>query len=131
VLRRRERRALREHRLADSDESTMWARWARSLRRRPAAFAAVGASAMILIATPFLSMRLGSADAGSDPAGSTTRKAYDIIARGCGPGYNGPLQLVAQVGTAGRSSGVRARRAGGRGHTRGRRRRAGHRDPGA
>ena len=99
VLRRRERRALREHRLADSDESTMWARWARSLQRRPAAFAAVGAGAMILIATPFLSMRLGSADAGSDPASSTTRKAYDIIARGFGPGYNGPLQLVAQVGT--------------------------------
>ena len=42
-------------------------------------------------------MRLGSADAGSDPAGSTTRKAYDLLAKGFGPGYNGPLQLVAQV----------------------------------
>ncbi len=42
-------------------------------------------------------MRLGSSDAGSDPAGSTTRKAYDLLAKGFGPGYNGPLQLVAQV----------------------------------
>ena len=117
VLRRRERRSLREHRLADSDESTRWARWAGSLQRRPAAFAAVGAGAMILIAIPFFSMRLGSADAGSDPASSTTRKAYDLIARGFGPGYNGPLQLVAQVEDPGRPSGVRARRAGGRGHT--------------
>src|SRR5207244_2623154 len=52
---------------------------------------------MVLIAVPFFSMRLGSADAGSDPASSTTRKAYDLLATGFGPGYNGPLQLVAQV----------------------------------
>jgi hypothetical protein len=54
---------------------------------------------MILIVIPFLSMRLGSADAGTDPAGSTTRRAYDLIAKGLGPGYSGPLQLVAQVRT--------------------------------
>src|ERR1700683_1348098 len=42
-------------------------------------------------------MRLGSSDAGSDPAGSTTRQAYDLLAKGFGPGYNGPLQLVASV----------------------------------
>ena len=52
---------------------------------------------MVMLAIPFFSMRLGSADAGSDPAGSTTRKAYDLLAKGFGPGYNGPLQLVAQV----------------------------------
>src|SRR4029077_11593096 len=37
---------------------------------------------------------------GSDPSGSTTRKAYDLLAKGFGPGYNGPLQLVAQVSGA-------------------------------
>jgi RND superfamily putative drug exporter len=42
-------------------------------------------------------MRLGSSDAGSDPAGTTTRQAYDLLAKGFGPGYNGPLLLVAQV----------------------------------
>ncbi len=52
---------------------------------------------MVIIAIPFFSMRLGSADAGSDPASSTTRKAYDLLAKGFGPGYNGPLQLVAEV----------------------------------
>jgi RND superfamily putative drug exporter len=52
---------------------------------------------MILIAIPFFGMRLGSADAGSDPTNTTTRKAYDLLAKGFGPGYNGPLQLVAQV----------------------------------
>ena len=67
---------------------------------------------MILIAIPFFSMRLGSADAGSDPASSTTRRAYDLIAKGFGPGYNGPLQLVAQVRTpADRADFMRVERA--------------------
>ncbi len=97
VLRRRERRALREGRLSRSDESSAWARWTGSMQRRPALFAALAAGAMVIIAIPFFSMRLGSADSGSDPAGTTTRKAYDLLAKGFGPGYNGPLQLVAQV----------------------------------
>jgi putative drug exporter of the RND superfamily len=52
---------------------------------------------MLALAIPFFSMRLGSSDSGSDPSSSTTRKAYDLLATGFGPGYNGPLQLVAQV----------------------------------
>ena len=67
---------------------------------------------LVLLAIPFLSMRLGSADAGSDPSGSTTRKAYDLLAKGFGPGYNGPLQLVAQVsGPAQEAAFVRVARA--------------------
>ena len=97
VLRRRDRRAIEARRFTASDESPLWRRWTGVLARRPALFAALAAGLMILIAIPFLSMRLGSADSGSDPAGSTTRKAYDLLAKGFGPGYNGPLQLVAQV----------------------------------
>ena len=52
---------------------------------------------MIIIALPFFGMRLGSADAGTDPSTTTTRQAYDLLAKGFGPGYNGPLELVAQV----------------------------------
>jgi putative drug exporter of the RND superfamily len=100
VLRRRERRALADGKLRTSDESAAWAKWAGWMQKRPALFAAVAAGAMIIIAIPFFSMRLGSADAGSDPANSTTRKAYDLLARGFGPGYNGPLQLVAKVDSA-------------------------------
>ncbi len=100
VPRRRERRALREGRLSTTDESPLWVRWTAAMQRRPAAFAAVSALAMIVIAIPFFSMRLGSADAGSDPASSTTRKAYDLLAKGFGPGYNGPLELIAQVSSS-------------------------------
>ena len=97
VLGRKARRKLAAGELTSSDESPTWGRWARTLRERPALIATAAAMLMVVIAVPFFSMRLGSADAGSDPAGSTTRKAYDLLAKGFGPGYNGPLQLVAQV----------------------------------
>jgi putative drug exporter of the RND superfamily len=97
VLRRRDRRKLREGVLRTSDESPRWARWSERLQQRPLLFATGATLIMLVLAIPFLSMRLGSADAGSDPSGSTTRKAYDLLAKGFGPGYNGPLQLVAQI----------------------------------
>src|SRR5262249_46370040 len=43
------------------------------------------------------SLRLGTGDQGNDPKGSTTRKAYDMLAEGFGPGFNGPLQLVGEI----------------------------------
>jgi RND superfamily putative drug exporter len=97
VPRRRERRALKEGKLQLNVESPAWVRWTDAMSRRPAVFAAVAAAVMIIIAIPFFSMRLGSADAGTDPSNTTTRKAYDLLAKGFGPGYNGPLQLVAQI----------------------------------
>ena len=39
----------------------------------------------------------GSIDAGNDPASSTTRQAYDLLAQGFGPGFNGPLQVVGKI----------------------------------
>jgi RND superfamily putative drug exporter len=99
VPRRRERRAVREGALTTDDESPRWARWTRTLARRPALFAALAAIVMIGFTLPFFHMRLGSADAGTDPTNTTTRHAYDALAKGFGPGYNGPLELVAQVRT--------------------------------
>jgi RND superfamily putative drug exporter len=83
--------------LTITDESPIWSRWAAVLQRRPALLAGLATALMILIAVPFFSMRVGSIDSGSDPAGTTTRKAYDLLAAGFGPGFNGPLQLVADV----------------------------------
>lgn len=50
---------------------------------------------------PALDLRLGFPDAGTNPAGSTTRAAYDLVADGFGPGANGPLVLVADIETPG------------------------------
>ena len=52
---------------------------------------------MLALAVPALSLRLGSSDAGQDPPSSTTRKAYDLLAKGFGPGFNGTFQIVAKT----------------------------------
>jgi putative drug exporter of the RND superfamily len=74
-----------------------WARWARLIRRHPWPAAVAGLAIMLVIAVPALSMRMGLSDAGNDPAGNTTRKAYDLLAEGFGQGFNGPLEIVAQL----------------------------------
>ena len=46
-------------------------------------------------AIPLFSMRLAFSDAGNDPTSLTTRQAYDLLAEGFGPGFNGPLVVAA------------------------------------
>jgi RND superfamily putative drug exporter len=100
VLSRKQRRQLTTEGPVGADlQSGAWSRWAGWVSKRPAVLAAIAAVVMIVIAIPALSIRLGSSDAGNDPAASTTRKAYDLLADGFGPGYNGPLQLVAKTPT--------------------------------
>jgi RND superfamily putative drug exporter len=103
VITRKARKALAAGQLTLNDESPLWTKWANTLRQRPAAFAAAAAVVMLIISVPILSMRLGSSDAGSDPTSSTTRQAYDLLAKGFGPGFNGPLQLVAKVNAPGQT----------------------------
>jgi RND superfamily putative drug exporter len=82
---------------ADGSGNGFWARWARFVSRHPWPTAIAGLAIMLVIAAPALSMRLALSDAGNDPAGTTTRKAYDLLAEGFGRGFNGPLQIVAQL----------------------------------
>jgi RND superfamily putative drug exporter len=56
--------------------------------------AVVAVALMAALAIPLLSLRLGTVDQGNDEASTTTRKAYDLLAEGFGPGFNGPLQVV-------------------------------------
>jgi RND superfamily putative drug exporter len=100
VLGRRGRRKLADGQRAVSHGGGFWVRWTGALERRPLAFALAALLVMGTLAAPFFSMRLGSSDASSDPAGTTTRQAYELLAKGFGAGYNGPLQLVAEVSDA-------------------------------
>ena len=79
----------------------MWHRWARVVQRRPAPIAIIGFLVLLVIALPMLSLRLGSADASNDKAGTTTHDAYELIAQGFGPGANGPILVVANTAKAG------------------------------
>ena len=99
VLSRRERRRLAAAGPVHDGASGWWARLAAFVQRHPLRLAAAATAAMVVLAIPVLSLRLGSSDAGNDPASSTTRQAYDLLAEGFGPGFNGPLQLVATTGS--------------------------------
>ena len=99
VLSRRERRRLAADGPARDGASTWWARLAGFVQRHPLKLAAAATTAMVVLAIPVLSLRLGSSDAGNDPAATTTRQAYDLLADGFGPGFNGPLQLAGTTGT--------------------------------
>ncbi len=48
-----------------------------------------------------LSLRLGFVDAGNNPAGTQTRQAYDLLAEGFGPGFNGQFLLAVALPTGG------------------------------
>ena len=99
VLSRRERRRLAAAGPVYDGASGWWSRLAAFVQRHPLRLAAAATAAMVVLAIPVLSLRLGSSDAGNDPASSTTRQAYDLLAEGFGPGFNGPLQLVATTGS--------------------------------
>ena len=85
---RRERRPLRE---------TIPYRWSRFIQRRPWLAVIAGVVVMVALALPFFSLRLAFSDEGNYPEETTTRKAYDLLAEGFGPGFNGPLLLATEV----------------------------------
>ncbi|MEU0909131.1 MMPL family transporter [Streptomyces althioticus] len=94
VLSRRQRRRLAASDAKGEQVSGLAARWSATVQRRPRAVAAVAVVLMAALAVPLLSLRLGTVDQGNDDASTTTRKAYDLLAEGFGPGFNGPLQVV-------------------------------------
>ena len=80
-----------------SVENSFWTRWSRTLQARPWPAAIIGLVILVVLAVPFFGLRLGVADAGNDPTSLTTRRAYDLLSQGFGPGFNGPLLLASEV----------------------------------
>ncbi|MET0800995.1 MAG: MMPL family transporter, partial [Actinomycetota bacterium] len=85
---RRRTRPLRE---------TMAYRWSRVIQRHPVIAALAGVVILLVLAIPFFSLRLAFSDEGNYPEDTTTRQAYDLLAAGFGPGFNGPLLLSTEI----------------------------------
>ena len=99
VMSRKQKRNLAQNgpRIIGADNKGFWPNWADRVQRYPWVSAGGALLLIVIIALPFFSLRLGSADQGTDPAGTPTRVAFDMLSRGFGPGFNGPLMLVGVV----------------------------------
>jgi RND superfamily putative drug exporter len=102
VLTRKQRKALDAGQTNPREASARWARWAEHVQTHRLGFGLAALAVMIGLAIPATSLRLGSADYGTDPTTTTTttHHAYELLVRGFGPGFSGPLELVAPVHTA-------------------------------
>ena len=72
-------------------KKTAVARWGRFVTSHAWVFLIVPLAVMLLFAAPVVRVQLGAADAGTAPKSTTQRVAYDWLAEGFGPGFNGPL----------------------------------------
>jgi len=106
ILSRRQRRRLAAQGPQTESTTGAAARWSSFLERHPRSLAAVAVVVMAALAVPALSLRLGSSDQGNNPTTTTTRKAYDMLADGFGPGFNGPLTILAEAPGAGGQAAV-------------------------
>lgn len=85
---------------AYTPQRTMGAAWARFVVRFRTPLLIGGSAALIVIGLPALGMHLGLPSGSSQPESNTSRQAYDLTAEHLGPGFNGPLLVVADVSKA-------------------------------
>ncbi|MCC6831348.1 MAG: MMPL family transporter [Thermoleophilia bacterium] len=87
-------------RLDDSEaarERTLVARWGRFVTAHAKVVFPVVLVAILGLAATSSLVRLGAADQGTQPTEQTSRRAYDLLAQGFGPGFNGPIPIVVDV----------------------------------
>ena len=76
---------------------TLSGRWANHVGSHSVRYAIVSLGVLCAIAVPALSMRIGAPDDGNAAKHTTQRTAYDELAKGFGPGFNGPIQVVVEI----------------------------------
>jgi RND superfamily putative drug exporter len=78
-------------------ERTLIARWGRFVTRNHKPVFVVLLLVGVALATTSGLVRLGASDQGTQPTEQTARRAYDLLADGFGPGFNGPIPIVVDV----------------------------------
>jgi putative drug exporter of the RND superfamily len=99
LLTRRQRAAHARGESSFSEASRGWSGWASLVQRNRIVFGIGALGVMVALGAPFLSMRQGTADYSVDPTSTTTTtyRGYEMLVHGFGPGFSGPLQLVAPL----------------------------------
>ncbi|MFH8465245.1 MMPL family transporter [Streptomyces sp. NPDC017991] len=91
VLTRKARRSGRVEKEAQDNGGT---RWARFVLRRPVPVLLLGVVGLGALAVPMADLQLGMPGDEAKSTATTERRAYDALAEGFGPGFNGPLTVV-------------------------------------
>jgi putative drug exporter of the RND superfamily len=78
-------------------ERTLIARWGRFVTGHAKVVFPVVSVLILALASTSALVRLGAADQGTQPTAQTSRRAYDLLAEGFGPGFNGPIPIVVDV----------------------------------
>ncbi|SHI26050.1 MMPL family transporter [Streptomyces sp. 3214.6] len=88
------RKARRSGRVEESTRDNGGTRWAWFVLRRPVPVLLLGVVGLGALAVPATSLQLGMPGDEAKPTSTTERRAYDDLAKGFGPGFNGPLTVV-------------------------------------
>jgi RND superfamily putative drug exporter len=96
---------------SDAGPVPMGERWARFVTRFRVPVLLVALAGLITVAVPMTHLRLGLPDDGTAKAGTTQRKAYDLIRDCFGPGFNGPLTIVVSTSGSAQAAAAQARTA--------------------
>ncbi|MBI2723489.1 MAG: MMPL family transporter [Chloroflexi bacterium] len=83
------------------DTGSVWFRLSEAIQKHPLRYFLVTAAVLLLLASPTLAMNLAFTDAGNNPTSRHTRRAYDLLVEGFGPGFNGPLIIAADTSAGG------------------------------
>ncbi|HEX9694962.1 MAG TPA: MMPL family transporter, partial [Actinomycetota bacterium] len=75
-------------------------RWSRVIQHHPWTAVVGAAAVLVALALPVGSLHLAFSDEGNYAKDTTTRRAYDLLAEGFGPGFNGPMLMAAEVPAA-------------------------------
>ena len=93
----RNRAAAAEARAPAAPPRSRWRQWSEAVQARPWPLTFISLAVMVALLTPVFALRLDTSDAGNDPANTSSRQAFDLLANGFGAGFNGPLLLVAEL----------------------------------
>src|SRR5262245_37130069 len=81
-------------------QKTLIARWGRFVTGHAKPVFWILLVVGLLLAGSSALVHLGASDQGTQPTNQTARRAYDLLAEGFGPGFNGPIPIVVDVNGA-------------------------------
>jgi RND superfamily putative drug exporter len=91
------------HHDVDGRRTLSW-RWSRVMQRRPLAAGLCALAVLLVLTAPAIGLRFGMPDAGNGSSDLTSRRAYDLMREGFGPGANGPLLVAVDLRSGGAAS---------------------------